>query len=49
MIVRNEKTGEDITRHVLALLERRIDRAEFERRTGLVRRPETPAYSRLST
>lgn len=38
MIVRNEKTGEDITRHVLALLERKIDREEFERLTGLTRK-----------
>ena len=38
MIFRNEKTGEDISSHVLALLERRIDREEFERRTGLKRK-----------
>lgn len=37
MIIKNKNTGEDITHHVILLLEGKIDRAEFERRTGLTR------------
>ena len=37
MIIKNKTTGEDITSHVIALLERKIDHAEFQRLTGLTR------------
>jgi len=35
MIVTNKKTGKDITKYVIQYLEKKIDKKQFEKITGL--------------